>query len=98
MTPPSPWSPRRRLGATCLLLVMAMSAHAEAPVALPNGPGRAEVERTCSACHSLENILRTRRSRAQWSALIDLMIQRGARVSDEDIDVIADYLAQHFGS
>lgn len=74
-----------------------LAAHGQLPPALPDGAGREIVERTCSQCHSLETVLRSRLGRKQWEARIDEMIAKGAKLSDEDIDVVADYLATHFG-
>jgi len=64
---------------------------------LPDGTGRELVARACSQCHSIEIVLQARFSRGQWEARIDEMIARGAKLTDDDIDVIADYLAAHFG-
>ncbi len=77
--------------------VQALAAWGQTPPALPDGTGRETVERACGQCHSLEIVLRTHRSRGQWEARIDEMIAKGAKLSDEDIDVIADYLTAHFG-
>ena len=79
------------------LALAPFAGRGQAPPALPEGAGREIVERTCSQCHSLETVLRTRLTRKQWEARIDAMIAKGAKLSDEDIDVIADYLAEHFG-
>jgi quinoprotein glucose dehydrogenase len=59
--------------------------------------GHLQVQRICGECHAFEVATRTRHNRKQWEALIESMIARGARVSDEDFDVIADYLSTHFG-
>lgn len=95
----------RRAWDTGLAIVVVAFAALAAPPArsdpgavLPDGSGRAAVERACSTCHSLENITRTHRTRAQWESKIDEMIARGARITDEDIDVIAGYLAEYFGT
>jgi mono/diheme cytochrome c family protein len=74
-----------------------LAAPGQTPPVLPDGVGRELVERACSQCHSLETVLRSRFGRRQWEARIDEMIAKGARLSDEDIDVIADYLATHYG-
>jgi quinoprotein glucose dehydrogenase len=68
------------------------------PVVLPDGPGKVVVERTCGAsCHRLDAVLGVRRDRAAWSAMVDNMVARGANAKDNDVKVIVDYLAQHFG-
>jgi mono/diheme cytochrome c family protein len=83
------------------LLVVALSgAHpavADDKLVLPEGVGKAEVTRACTQCHSADNVVNSRRTRAQWESKIDQMIARGATVSDEEIEVIAGYLAEHFG-
>lgn len=79
------------------LAIVPLAAYGQAPPALPDGNGKEIVERTCSQCHSLETVLRSRLGRRQWEARIDAMIAKGANLADEDIDVIAEYLATHFG-
>jgi hypothetical protein len=37
-----------------------------------------------------------RRTRQQWSDVVDQMINKGAQVSDEDYDVIVAYLARTY--
>ena len=82
----------------CAALALApLGSRGQAPPVLPDGAGREIVERTCSQCHSLETVLRSRLSRRQWEARIDEMIAKGAKLSDEDIDVVAAYLAAHYG-
>ncbi len=73
-------------------------AAAPTPPPLQSNRGHAEVQRTCGECHSFEVVTRTRHTRKQWEALIETMISKGARVSDDDFDAIADYLATHFGA
>lgn len=38
--------------------------------------------------------MRHRLTRRQWAAQIDTMISKGAKVDDDDFDVLADYLAR----
>ena len=77
--------------------MLPVAGYGQAPADLPEGPGRDLVARTCGQCHSLETVLRTRLTRQQWEARIDEMIAKGAKLSDEDADVIAAYLASYFG-
>jgi mono/diheme cytochrome c family protein len=70
---------------------------AQTPGALPEGEGQALVARACSQCHSLEVVTRARLTRKQWEAKIDQMLARGAKLSDEEIDLAAEYLARNFG-
>jgi len=88
-----------RLRRWCVLvaLLCAATSRTQPVPELPDGPGREVVARACNQCHALEIVLRAHLSRNQWEARIDEMIARGAKLTDEDIDVIADYLAAHFG-
>jgi glucose dehydrogenase len=70
----------------------------EAPVILPEGPGKALVQRTCGgACHGLNTVTGVRRDRAAWTAMVDSMVARGAKAKENEVKVIVDYLAEHFG-
>lgn len=82
------------------LLALAGTAGADEPgppQELPAGAGRPILERACAQCHALEVITRQRRTLAQWDGTIDMMLAKGAKLSDEEIDVLAAYLAEHFG-
>jgi cytochrome c5 len=82
---------------TAIAALAPLAGHAQAPPPLPDGDGRDIVEHVCSQCHSLETVLRSRLGRRQWEARIDEMIAKGAKLTDEDIDVVAAYLADHYG-
>lgn len=88
---------RLRRWVSAALLVGPAIASSQPPSLLPDGDGKALVERICAQCHSLDTVVRSRRTRPQWAAEIDKMIAKGAKLSDEDIDVVADYLATQFG-
>ncbi len=69
-----------------------------APVALPEGPEQAVVQRACGAtCHKLDVVLGTRRSRPAWVAMVDNMVARGAKAKDDEVKAIVEYLARNFG-
>jgi hypothetical protein len=65
--------------------------------ALPNGPGKAEVEAACYACHSADLLVQQRLTEKQWVASVDKMIRWGAVVPDAQKDVLVKYLSRHFG-
>ena len=64
---------------------------------LPEAPGKAVTERMCKACHGLENVVRRKYTKEKWADVVEEMIARGAKGSDEEIDQVIDYLASHFG-
>jgi hypothetical protein len=79
--------------ATLLLLLSASSSASD----LPPGEGKAIVERTCVSCHALKVVTAKRASKEQWSTLVDQMISRGADLSDDEVEIVVDYLAKNFG-
>jgi len=89
--------PPRAAWLSAALALVPLGGRGQTPPMLTDGAGRELVERACGQCHSLETVLRSRLSRKQWEARIDEMIAKGAKLSDEDIDLIADYLAAHYG-
>ena len=64
---------------------------------LPDRPGKQTVERVCSACHELDTATGARHTRAEWRALVDAMVNRGATGTDEELAAIIDYLATYVG-
>src|SRR5436305_1796421 len=64
---------------------------------LPDGPGRAQLERACTPCHSLENVVRSHMTKEKWAGVVDNMVSRGAQGTNEDFDRIIKYLAANFG-
>jgi quinoprotein glucose dehydrogenase len=65
---------------------------------LPEGPASALVQRACGvACHGIETVTGVRRGRAAWTAIVETMVARGARVEDGEAKEIVAYLARHFG-
>jgi len=65
------------------------------PGMLPEGPGKAMVEGTCTACHQTNMITRSSGyTRDQWKELFGTMIDLSASPAEQD--TIANYLAAHF--
>jgi mono/diheme cytochrome c family protein len=62
----------------------------------PVGEGQAKVQAACGPCHAVTIVTSARKSEADWESTINAMITRGARVPDEDYDLILRYLARHF--
>src|SRR5947209_2582163 len=54
-------------------------------------------EKVCGSCHRPDRALATRRSKEQWQEMIDLMIAKGLKASDEELAVTTAYLAAQYG-
>lgn len=66
-----------------------------APAVLPPGGAKALVEKTCgSGCHAMEVVTSQRMSAADWNAVVQNMVARGAQASDADVKVIVEYLSK----
>jgi competence protein ComEA len=63
---------------------------------LPDNPGKAETQRACKECHEIERSIAPRQDRTAWGTTVDKMIALGAKISDQDYDIILDYLAKSF--
>ncbi len=65
---------------------------------LPEGPGRSSVAEVCGACHPLGQALGKRLSRAEWAAMVEQMVGRGAPLAPEEFDPVVDYLTAWYGT
>ena len=71
----------------------------EVGVELPEGPGRDILISECLICHELGSLelFKDFYNRDSWRSLVVSMRGNGAEVDDTEIEVLSDYLAQHFG-
>ena len=69
-----------------------------APAVLPPGGAKALVEKTCgTGCHSVEVVTSQRMNAADWNAVVQNMVARGAQASDADVKAIVEYLGKTLG-
>jgi mono/diheme cytochrome c family protein len=63
---------------------------------LPEGPGKAVVVKMCSGCHKMTTVTSKHATKDQWASIVDRMVSRGANGTDEEIDIVVNYLATNF--
>ena len=63
----------------------------------PEGPGKATLIKVCSQCHAVDPIATLRYSKDEWKDLVDDMKGKGAEATDEESNVIVEYLFKNFG-
>jgi cytochrome c5 len=71
----------------------------QAPAAdppLPDGPGKEIVLRTCVKCHALKIVTNKHATEDEWAASVNNMVNRGAQLSDDEVDTVIDYLSKNF--
>jgi competence ComEA-like helix-hairpin-helix protein len=105
-------APLLACGALAGLLAATIGTSAQQPSATPapdqpaaqpaaqsaaDAKGAATFARVCSTCHDGARILSTRRSKTQWTEVIEKMLERGAQVSDEDFEEVMGYLLRNYG-
>ena len=64
--------------------------------AVPAGPGRDLIERSCVNCHDIYMIVAKRRAPRDWADIVNRMADRGAEVTPEELQVIEEYLVANF--
>ena len=70
---------------------------ANGAVVLPDGDGKAIAEENCQACHKLTNLTKAHKSLDDWKDTVQTMIDRGANVPSDKVDILVQYLAKNFG-
>jgi sulfite dehydrogenase (cytochrome) subunit B len=73
----------------------------ETSFVLAEGDGRERVQAMCSMCHSLDYIAINSpfQDRTAWEKTVRKMVNvMGAPLTDEDVAVIVNYLANHYGT
>jgi cytochrome c5 len=77
------------------------SAQTTAPVgnsaAMPDGAGKAIVQKQCAVCHAVTVVTAKHASRSEWEQVVNQMVSRGADLSDDDIDTVLEYLTKNYG-
>ena len=63
---------------------------------MPDGPGKDVTVKACGTCHETRKAASVRLTPEGWAAVIDGMIKRGAKVSDEEFPLVMEYLTTHF--
>ena len=85
------------VGAT---LPATLVAEDESSIALPDGPGRMQVQAACSMCHSLDYIVMNShfQDKAAWEKTVKKMVTvMGAPVAADDVVIIVNDLDEHYG-
>jgi hypothetical protein len=84
-----------------LVLIVPASSQSKDDVQanLPEGEGKPILLRACTTCHDLEGLklFKGYYSEKEWRELIVDMVRVGAQVKEEEITILARYLATHFG-
>ena len=77
------------------------SSPVQPPAVAPADPetialqGQTLLEERCTVCHSLQKTTSTSASLEEWQTIVENMIQRGAKLSDEEKTILVQFLAEN---
>jgi len=60
-------------------------------------PGERIMNASCQGCHTLRAIQTQAMDKDAWAKSVTREVERGAKVSKDDVPVLVDYLAKHYG-
>jgi mono/diheme cytochrome c family protein len=69
-----------------------------AHIALPAGAGQTIVDARCSLCHSVDRVIAAKRTRPQWTSILNRMVYLGAPLTPDQTKTVLDYLSANFGA
>jgi hypothetical protein len=85
-----------------LLIVSSLMATAAFAASESQSTARHEKARAlfldaCTACHTLERVREQRLNKDEWRHVIAGMLSEGVPLTDEEMSLLVDYLAENFG-
>jgi competence protein ComEA len=63
---------------------------------LPDDAGRDATVKVCGGCHEARRAASVRLTREGWAFVIEDMVKRGAKGTDEELGQVLEYLSTHF--
>lgn len=68
-------------------------------IELPAGEGRELLATACTRCHDLRGLpaFKDYWRRRQWGLMVETMVRNGAKLDPAQMEIVTDYLAEHFG-
>lgn len=79
-----------------LSLAAGLALGATNPSQLPDGPGKATMQKICSGCHAPEIVVGRHETKDGWEQIVSDMVNKGANGTDDEFNEIIDYLATNF--
>jgi hypothetical protein len=64
---------------------------------LPEGKGKDLTQLKCNKCHASRVWVKKHYTQDQWSSVMDQMVEKGMEASDDEIEIMTNYLTTNFG-
>jgi len=94
---PFPKSAAAQAAAPAAAAPQAAMSETAAKDPLPEDVGKSTVQKICGDCHAIEQAISIRGTARDWKDTVDLMIDRGANGTPEELQTVVKYLSKHFG-
>ncbi|NIN67245.1 MAG: hypothetical protein GTO63_21615 [Anaerolineae bacterium] len=93
------------VAAFVLLALIAACGGGEEPTPPPSSPstppqlasGAELLKARCTRCHTLDRVMAASKTQAEWEATVARMRGKGAEVTDEEAQILIEYLAETYG-
>ena len=64
---------------------------------LPAGPEKEKMVKLCVGCHEIDLVVARRHTREEWDGVVEDMIARGSKGTEEELSDVAEYLSKYLG-
>jgi competence protein ComEA len=78
------------------IVVLTIAVFTASAQQLPEGPGRAEMEKICKGCHEMARSISPRLDRDGWSEKMTKMVAFGMKATEQEYQAVLDYLVKNF--
>ena len=64
---------------------------------LPAGPEKEKMVKLCVGCHEIDLVVARRHTREEWDGVVEDMIARGSKGTEDELSLVAEYLSKYLG-
>jgi competence protein ComEA len=64
---------------------------------LPAGPEKEKMVKLCVGCHEVDLVVARRHTRIEWEGVMEDMIARGTKGTEEELTALVEYLSKNLG-
>ena len=100
------WMPAMLLVCSGLTMIVAVTSAPASPVPwpqakkwadqMPDGDAKKIITSKCQLCHTLERVVTSHRTKDDWASVVNLMVEQGAALNDDETKTVIDYLAANY--
>jgi competence protein ComEA len=89
---------RALLVAAAIAIITARHASAQSnEQLLPAAPEKEKMVKLCVGCHEIDLVVARRHTREEWDGVVEDMIARGSKGTEEELSLVSEYLSKYLG-